>query len=424
MVDELDAGGVDPDVVGGPAAPELVAAGGQLADEVGRPAGRRGRGRPRRAAWRPCRWRPCPSRGRTRSRAGRGRRTGRCWAAGPGRRRWVSNSARPRSLAARMSRRPLSTNAGVPIIESTTRCTVGRTLLRAGRRRGRAGRAGGADQVEQVRPLGLIELQRVRDAVDDALGDAGGVAPLEPGVVLGARCRRGAATSSRRRPGDPSAVAAIHGQPRLLGADPGPSGGQELPDLAAHVTPDRPGSRVSRWSLLPAMSATVTSLPAGLGVTASTPFTGTPPPRRGLVQWLSNPRITRSLPRPSDGPGQRQGVHSHGGQEGLARHRRRPWHGRRHRQGGAGRRCTRSSPPDATPERVAAALGDARRPAGRSHSTSPSPRTPRPPRTPPSTGSGASTSWSTTRATSTPASSRRSAPRTSGRRSRPPCSAR
>jgi len=40
------------------------------------------------------------------------------------------------------------------------------------------------DQGKQMRPLGLIELQGMRDAVDDALGDAGGVATLELGVVL------------------------------------------------------------------------------------------------------------------------------------------------------------------------------------------------------------------------------------------------
>ena len=33
-------------------------------------------------------------------------------------------------------------------------------------------------------PLGFVELQRVGDAVDDALGDAAGVATFEPGVVL------------------------------------------------------------------------------------------------------------------------------------------------------------------------------------------------------------------------------------------------
>ena len=48
----------------------------------------------------------------------------------------------------------------------------------------------------------------------------------------------------------------------------------------------------------------------------------------------------------------------------------------------------------------------------------------KPPPGQPPDGSDASTSWSTTRATSTPGSSRRSAPGTSGRRSRPPCSAR
>ena len=34
VVEELHAGGVDPDVVGGPTDPELVAAGGQLSDQV------------------------------------------------------------------------------------------------------------------------------------------------------------------------------------------------------------------------------------------------------------------------------------------------------------------------------------------------------------------------------------------------------
>ena len=47
-----------------------------------------------------------------------------------------------------------------------------------------ASRARGAGKVEQVRPLGLIELQRVCEAVDHALGNAGGIATLEPDVVL------------------------------------------------------------------------------------------------------------------------------------------------------------------------------------------------------------------------------------------------
>jgi hypothetical protein len=57
-----------------------------------------------------------------------------------------------------MSRRPLSTNAGVPLIESRMRCTVDRT-----------GRASGAEEVEQMGSLGRVELERVRDPVDDAL---------------------------------------------------------------------------------------------------------------------------------------------------------------------------------------------------------------------------------------------------------------
>jgi len=35
MVEELDAGGVDPDVARGPASAELLAAGGELSDQVG-----------------------------------------------------------------------------------------------------------------------------------------------------------------------------------------------------------------------------------------------------------------------------------------------------------------------------------------------------------------------------------------------------
>ncbi len=83
-----------------------------------------------------------------------------------------------------MSRRPLSTSAGVPIIESRTRCTVDRTRPAGGLRDERGRRAGGAHQVDEMGPLGLIELQCASDAVDNALGDAGGVAALELGVVL------------------------------------------------------------------------------------------------------------------------------------------------------------------------------------------------------------------------------------------------
>ena len=129
-----------------------------------------------------------------------------------------------------MSRRPLSTKAGAPVIESRMRWTVGRT--RCGRRRRRGGRvrAGGAEQVEQVRSFGLVELQGVREAVDHAVGDAGGVAALELGDVL-RRDPGQARDLGAAQPRHPAAVSAVHGQPGLLGGDPGPAGGEELADL-------------------------------------------------------------------------------------------------------------------------------------------------------------------------------------------------
>jgi hypothetical protein len=44
---------------------------------------------------------------------------------------------------------------------------------------------GGVEQVEQMGPFSLVQLQRVRDTADHAFGDAGRIAALEPGVVLG-----------------------------------------------------------------------------------------------------------------------------------------------------------------------------------------------------------------------------------------------
>lgn len=88
-----------------------------------------------------------------------------------------------------------------------------------------------------MRPLGLVELQCVRDAVDDTLGDAGGVAALEPGVVLGGDPGEdGDLLAAQAR--DPPVLAAIYGQPGLRGTDPGPAGAQERPDLAADAAAD------------------------------------------------------------------------------------------------------------------------------------------------------------------------------------------
>src|SRR6478672_9566414 len=85
-----------------------------------------------------------------------------------------------------------------------------------------------------MRPFGVIELQCVRDAVDDAFGYACGVAALEAGVVLGGDAGEdGDLFAAQAR--DPATVSVIHGQAGLLGSDPGPSRGKERPDLAADV---------------------------------------------------------------------------------------------------------------------------------------------------------------------------------------------
>jgi NAD(P)-dependent dehydrogenase (short-subunit alcohol dehydrogenase family) len=141
----------------------------------------------------------------------------------------------------------------------------GPDALRGGPAARRAGRGSGADQVEQMRPLSLIELQGVRDAVDDAVGDAGGVAALEPDVVLaGDAGEDGDLIAAQAR--DPSAVSAIHGQPGLLWRDPGPPGAEELPDLAADVATDV-AVAVHACHVVHSTSAS-----AGLGVPVGTPL--------------------------------------------------------------------------------------------------------------------------------------------------------
>ena len=149
------------------------------------------------------------------------------------------NRARPRRLVARTSRRPLRTTAGTVGMASTRRWMVGRTRSAAGGRRRPAsgGRARGAEQVEQVRAFGVVELQGVSDAVDDALGDPGGVAAFEPDVVLRARLRPAA-----RSPHGAARALGVGRRRRweagLLGGDLGAPGAQELADLG-RVTASR-----------------------------------------------------------------------------------------------------------------------------------------------------------------------------------------
>ena len=82
----------------------------------------------------------------------------------------------------------MRTNAGIAVIESSSRWMLGRTAWAGGLRgrRGVFGADGGPGQVEQVRPLGLIQLQRADQRVQHRLRDAAQIAPLQPGVVLDA----------------------------------------------------------------------------------------------------------------------------------------------------------------------------------------------------------------------------------------------
>ena len=104
----------------------------------------------------------------------------------------------------------------------------------------------GAREVEQVRPLGLVELQRPRERLEDGVGDTAHVAALEPGVVVDADAgeqRDLLAAQARNAP-----RAAEGGQTRLFGRDPGAPGGQELADLVlgVHDVESSPAPRTLR----------------------------------------------------------------------------------------------------------------------------------------------------------------------------------
>jgi hypothetical protein len=100
-----------------------------------------------------------------------------------------------------------------------------------------SGAAGDPEKVEEVAVLGVVELQGMHDPVDDALGDAGGVAALKPDVVL-ARYAGEHRGFFPTQPGDPSAIGAEDRESCLLWRDPGAATRQELMDLGAHVTAD------------------------------------------------------------------------------------------------------------------------------------------------------------------------------------------
>jgi hypothetical protein len=134
-----------------------------------------------------------------------------------------------------------------------------------------------------VRAFGVVELQGAGDAVDDALGDAGGAAALEPGVVVGRDAgQEGDLLAAQAR--DPPAVPAVDGEPRLLRADPVPAGGQELAYLGAHV------AAAVRFVTGGGHGAHPTRACAGLGVPVSPPFAGPSRAPRLRVHWATRRR--------------------------------------------------------------------------------------------------------------------------------------
>jgi hypothetical protein len=84
-----------------------------------------------------------------------------------------------------------------------------------------------------VHPFGVVELQRPDQRLQDAVGDAGQVAALEPGVVVDAYARQQGHLFPPH-PGHP-AVPAVVGQPGPLRRDLGTAGGEEVANLGGIV---------------------------------------------------------------------------------------------------------------------------------------------------------------------------------------------
>ena len=98
---------------------------------------------------------------------------------------------------------------------SSTCCTLGRTPA-ALVRRGSAASRWRTGQVKEVLALGLVELQRRRERVENALRDAGQIPALHAGVVVdGDTGEHGDLLAPQ--PLDP-AVSAICGKPRTAPA--------------------------------------------------------------------------------------------------------------------------------------------------------------------------------------------------------------
>ena len=117
-------------------------------------------------------------------------------------------------------------------IWSRRRCTTGRIRFLARRERLGCQRARGAGEIEEVRALGLIELERPPQRFEHELGDAADMAALQTPVVVGTDAGEGGDLFSTQ-PGN--AALAVARQADLLGRDPRPTAGEELGDVVGSV---------------------------------------------------------------------------------------------------------------------------------------------------------------------------------------------
>ena len=99
---------------------------------------------------------------------------------------------------------------------------------------------GGAGEVEEVSALGVVELQRASQRLEDAVRGPGEVAALEAGVVGGAHAGEDGDLLAAQ-PGH--AARSVVGQADVGSFDLGSPRGQEFADLAAGVhAPNLPRS--------------------------------------------------------------------------------------------------------------------------------------------------------------------------------------
>jgi hypothetical protein len=114
-------------------------------------------------------------------------------------------------------------------------------------------------KVGQVLALGLVQLQGARQRVEHDVGDPGEIAALELGVVLDAHTGEVghlAALQPRHAP-----VETERRQAGALRGEPGPPGGEEVPDFGTVVHLATVGGRARVCGGLPVHAPAVTSPP-------------------------------------------------------------------------------------------------------------------------------------------------------------------